>query len=200
MKKCLMSFLVLLISVSMTSFNTVTSNAEENSISNPPVIIIKPLGKIEASTIKNVQSTLLKFFPVVRISANEKMPAEAYYAPRKRYRADRIIRLLHNRSKNGEIYIGVTHSDISSTKGPNPDYGLMGLAVNPGKGAVVSDFRLKDKSKLSILALHEVGHTFGLPHCPNKGCYMQDAKGKDHTKQLTEYCDNCSHFLNKNLR
>lgn len=195
MKKHLIILFLLLISMSMTSFIPKPIHEDEKSIPNPQIIIIKPLGKIEASTIKNVQSTLLKFFPNVRISDAEKMPKEAYFAPRKRYRADRIIRLLHNRSKNGEIYIGITHADISSTKGSIPDFGLMGLAINPGKGAVVSDFRLNDKSKLGILALHEVGHTFGLPHCPKKGCYMQDAKGKNHTKQLMRFCDDCSKIL-----
>lgn len=195
MKKYLFSLFMLLLSMSMTSFTPKLIYTIEKTIPNPPIIIIKPLGKIEASTINKVRTFLLNFFPDVRISNNEKMPIEAYFAPRKRYRADRIICLLHNRSKNGEIYIGITHSDISTTKGSIPDFGVMGLALRPGKGAVVSDYRLKDKSKLGILAIHELGHTFGLPHCPNKGCYMQDAKGKDHTRQLLRFCDDCNLVL-----
>jgi archaemetzincin len=25
--------------------------------------------------------------------------------------------------------------------------------------------------------MHEIGHTLGLPHCPVKGCLMEDAEG-----------------------
>ena len=55
----------------------------------------------------------------------------------------------------------------------------------PGQAAVVSTFRLKKKARdaahvqrrLNNTALHEVGHTFGLDHCTEALCPMQDAEG-----------------------
>ena len=57
----------------------------------------------------------------------------------------------------------------------------MGLAYCPGNSCVVSDFRLKTKNKALHIArfkkviIHELGHNFGLPHCPDKKCVMTDA-------------------------
>ena len=55
----------------------------------------------------------------------------------------------------------------------------------PGQAAVVSSYRLRRKAKdrahvqfrVASTAVHEVGHTFGLPHCPEQRCVMQDAEG-----------------------
>lgn len=49
----------------------------------------------------------------------------------------------------------------------------------------MSTFRLRRKARdaahsidrLSNTALHEVGHTFGLDHCAEPRCPMQDAEG-----------------------
>ncbi len=160
-------------------------------------IVIQSFENFDEKTISKVKSTLSKYFTNVKINSSEKLPTEAYFAPRKRFRADKIIDILDKRSKKDEIFLGVTHEDISSTKGTIKDYGLMGLALKHGKGAVISDFRLKDKSKIDILAIHEIGHTFGLSHCPQKYCYMQSANGKDHTKQLNQFCISCTRYLKK---
>lgn len=29
--------------------------------------------------------------------------------------------------------------------------------------------------RLKKVTMHELGHNLGLPHCPNKHCFMQDA-------------------------
>jgi archaemetzincin len=170
-------------------------HSSKNPLQEPPRIILQPLGKTDPAAIKKVQADLAKYLPAVTINPAEKMPAETYYSPRKRYRADRIIRILHNRANKGEIYLGITQDDISTTKGSTYDYGVMGLAISPGKGAVVSDSRLKDKSKVNLLAIHELGHSFGLPHCKKNGCYMQDAKGRNHTANLKDFCSDCKKFL-----
>ena len=70
----------------------------------------------------------------------------------------------------------------------------MGLGFCPGKSCIVSTFRLRGKNreeKLFKLALHELGHTQGLKHCPTKNCFMRDAKGKDHWNELNGFCKRC---------
>jgi archaemetzincin len=45
--------------------------------------------------------------------------------------------------------------------------------------------------KLLKVALHELGHNFGLPHCSNTTCIMADAKGKDHLENEVGFCIIC---------
>jgi archaemetzincin len=116
------------------------------------------------------------------------LPKVAYYAPRKRYRADKLLDVLdelHGGAPATTRVLGLTSVDISTTNPPFEDWGIFGLGNMPGQAAVVSAHRLKRRAKdrdhvkfrVSTTAVHEVGHTFGLPHCTEERCVMQDAEG-----------------------
>ena len=47
------------------------------------------------------------------------------------------------------------------------------------------------KEQLVKLIKHELGHNFGLPHCPNKSCIMRDAEGGNHFDEMTGFCKKC---------
>jgi archaemetzincin len=74
----------------------------------------------------------------------------------------------------------------------------MGLGYRPGNSCIISTFRVT-KEKLEEqtykLALHEFGHTQGLPHCLGKTCLMRDAEGKNHLDKLKGYCEFCKNYL-----
>ena len=97
----------------------------------------------------------------------------------------------------------MTNKDISTKKGKDPDYGIMGLGFCPGKSCIASTFRLNGKNKnekLFKVAIHELGHTQGLAktntkHCPEKVCLMRDAEGKDHLNELKYFCSKCRPIL-----
>lgn len=152
---------------------------------------IVPLGKTNEKFTKEVFEDLKKIVDNVVLLPHEEMPRSAYYSPRKRYRADTLIHWMSNWAKKNEIFVGVTMQDISTTKGDNPDYGVMGLGFQPGRACVASSFRLRDKKNFFKVVIHELGHTAGLPHCPNKTCYMQDAEGGDPTGQEKDFCEKC---------
>lgn len=167
-------------------------------VKKPFIIIIQPLGDMPVQHVRHVQERLKKVYPHVRIKQSIELPSQAYYRPRKRYRADSLIRFLKDRTAEGNITIGMTSSDISHTTGSSVDYGIMGLGYQPGKSCVVSTFRLAKKnipSQFFKLCLHELGHTQGLPHCPEKTCYMRDAEGGNHFDEQTAFCKTCREYL-----
>ncbi len=81
---------------------------------------------------------------------------------------------------------------------------IFGLAHLGGRYAVVSTYRLQSSEEGLFFERvfkevnHELGHTFGLMHCKNRGCVMSfsnslwevDAKGRF-------FCENCSKILSK---
>ena len=159
---------------------------------------IQPLGNISEEQVKYVHGELIRIFPSVWINQAIPLPLSAFYAPRNRYRADSLIAFLNRVTEDGQVTIGITTKDISTTKGKIQDWGVMGLGFCPGKACVVSTFRLSKNELLDQLfktCIHELGHTQGLDHCPVKTCFMRDAEGGNPTNEETGFCSNCKAIL-----
>lgn len=162
------------------------------------VILIQPFKDLDTMTAKLIADDIKKIYPYVKILDAVDLPKEAFYKDRNRYRADTIISYLAKNTKNGFVKVGLTTKDISTNKGSVKDFGVMGLGYRPGKSCVASSFRLKKTNlneQLFKVVIHEIGHTQGLPHCPEKSCFMRDAEGKNPTDEETDFCNNCKEFL-----
>lgn len=165
-------------------------------------IALQPLGKVSADIVERVRVHLEEIYAVqVEVLPSKELPASAFYRPRERYRAEKLLDWLdENTAATFTKVIGVTTSDISTTKGDLFDWGIFGLGQLGLRPCVISTFRLgRDVPRGKMLlrtqrvAAHEVGHTFGLEHCPAPGCMMSDAEGKistvdNETGQLCERC------------
>lgn len=131
------------------------------------------------------------------------IPQSAYYAPRKRYRADKIIALQKEEYKDCDdiVIIGVTRKDISTSLHGQKDYGIMGLSYRHGNGnsCVVSSYRVPDRKNLHKVVLHEFLHSYGLPHCQKDDpqCYMKDANGKGNIAIQKYLCESCKKKLHQ---
>lgn len=137
---------------------------------------------------------------MVKFDLNPKMelPRNAYVKERNRYRADSLIRLLRDAHQKDTITVGLTNYDISTTKNEVKDWGVMGLGYRPGRGCVISTYRLTKQNKQAQLlkvVLHEIGHTLNLPHCPEKSCLMRDAEGGNPLNEEKDYCSKCKEKL-----
>lgn len=180
-------------------------NVVKEKAAKPAVtILIQPFKDIQPESIEKVTEGIKKVYPNVKVLDAIDFPENAYYKERKRYRADSIIKFLNNKTKEGFVTIGLTAKDISATRGTIKDFGIMGLGYRPGKACVASNFRLNKENRdeqFYKIAIHELGHTQGLPHCPEKMCFMRDAEGKNPTNEETDFCKKCKTFLiNKNWK
>lgn len=167
-------------------------------------ILIQPFKYIKQETVVKVTEGVKNLYPNVKVLDAIDFPANTYYEERNRYRADSIIKFLNKETKEGFVTIGLTSKDISATRGKIKDFGIMGLGYRPGKACVASSFRLSKENRdeqLYKIAIHELGHTQGLPHCLEKMCFMRDAEGKNPTNEETDFCKKCKTFLiNKNWK
>ncbi|WP_276877491.1 Zn-dependent protease [Chryseobacterium joostei] len=167
-------------------------------------ILIQPFQDIKSENLEKVVAGIKKVYPNVKVLEAIIFPENTYYKERNRYRADSIINFLSGKTKDGFVTIGLTSKDISATKGKIKDFGIMGLGYRPGKACVASMFRLNKENtdeQFYKIAIHELGHTQGLPHCPEKMCFMRDAEGKNPTNEETDFCKKCKTFLiNKNWK
>ncbi len=164
-------------------------------------IDIQPFSDASDELVKHVLREVKKRYPKVELRKAIPIPPQAYYKARNRYRADSLVNYLNRRHTPGHITMALTTKDISWTKGTIRDYGIMGLGLCPGDACVASTYRLSKTNtadQLYKIAIHELGHTQGLKHCPEKTCYMRDAEGKNHTNELRDFCRKCrQHLLTK---
>jgi archaemetzincin len=123
----------------------------------------------------------------VRVRPRVALPAAAYTKARRRWRAEKLLSFLSTAMPaDGTRILGLTGADISTTKGRFDDWGVLGLGEEPGVATVISSFRCRKKARdaaharerLAKVAVHEIGHSLGLDHCPTPGCLMHDAEGK----------------------
>jgi len=162
------------------------------------VFVLQPFTDIPPLQITSVYEMLKKINPKISIRKSISLPESAFYSPRNRYRANSIINYLNRFGSTDTVVIGLTSKDISITKGDIKNWGIMGLGLEPGNACIVSTYRLSKTnliSQLNKLALHELGHTQGLPHCNKNYCFMRDAEGGNHFDEETGFCQSCKSFL-----
>lgn len=172
------------------------------------VVAVQPLGKIDQKLVESVKRQLIANYGVdVVIKAALPLPNQAYYPARGRYRAEKLLAFLETTDKKADKILGLTAVDISTTKGKYEDWGILGQGQCGGRPCVVSTFRMKGSARNASKSLfqgrfakvvaHELGHTYGIEHCPKKGCLMEDAKGTVKTVDgETDFCADCKKHLN----
>lgn len=155
-------------------------------------INIIPYGNFPPELSTYIYDRFIKIYPHAKLLNPIPLPTSAFYQARNRYRADSLIKQLSARTPVNHVTLGLTVKDISYTKNQYSDFGIFGLSYMPGKACVASFYRLKNnKETLFKVAIHELGHTQGLDHCPNETCIMRDYNGKDISNKLTGFCPAC---------
>ena len=201
--------LVIIFIVSCNSDNTgksvILTDKKEIVKNEKHSISIVPFQGIDSNLIKELKTGILKQLKVeLDILEKTSLPDFAFYKLRQRYIADSLLIFLRQINKNKfEKIIGITTKDISTRKGTVENWGILGLGTCPGEVCVISSFRAgKDKVSPSVflhrmitLALHELGHTYGLEHCSVATCLMKDAEGKMNLDDGDSYYEKCRDYL-----
>lgn len=165
------------------------------------------LGNGDVSELSAVAKAIGSFYgSEVVILESTTLPEQAYYSARKRYKADSLLILEKIKPENIDKIVGITTSDISTSIVNSDDWGVFGLATLGGESCVTSTFRLRKGNNRTVIAerlqkvaLHEMGHTFGLDHCGSGSmdCLMRDGEGK--LKKVDEeqfiLCEECGMHL-----
>lgn len=135
----------------------------------------------------------------VQVMPNKPLTEELMNKAKTRYRASKILDQQQGLLKHpGDVVIGLTDKDISTSVHGYEDWGILGLSYLNKNNCVISTYRVNDKSQFWKVVLHEFGHGFlGLPHCPNNdsSCFMVDANGKPNLTPERHFCDSCSKFI-----
>jgi archaemetzincin len=168
-------------------------------------ILLAPVGVVEAWILESLQHGLAEHLGTeVRLGEGLDLPREAYDLLRHQYEAEVILAALAPGDE--QHVLGVVDADLYV---PRLNF-VFGLADAPGRRAVVALTRLHGDpgSGTSTMALfldralkeavHELGHTYDLGHCPDRECVMAfsnslaevDAKGG-------EFCSRCGASLRR---
>lgn len=176
------------------------------------VITLVPLGLDEQSLLEVLGGDLERVFDFrVRIVNRLEIPANSYNPRRNQYQAALFLTALRRclDPEKQEKVLGITDKDLY-IEGLNFVFGQAELS---GSFAVISFARLHQsfydlpEDRVLFLkrvikeAVHELGHTFGLKHCPNSNCVMCFSNSlHDTDRKNAEFCQSCKTRLEQLLR
>jgi len=211
--------IVLLLSCSVSDG---PEGVREKRLEDPDYIAkvgLQPIGKFEKTYLDTIKKAIEAIYGLeVVILPEMALPKSAYTTVRfPRYRADSLLHILDREIPDSlDFIMGLTSVDISTTKTDKDgnikkpeskyiDFGIFGLGYCPGNATVISVFRLENKNRkifferIKKVCVHELGHNFGLPHCPTITCVMEDAKETIKTIDNEELrlCEKCLAKISK---
>jgi len=158
-----------------------------------PRITLLPVGAPDRRALDDLARDLSGMGFVVELARRRAPPPRAFDAKRGQFHADALLGLAL--SVRAERVLAVTDVDLYAG-----DLNFVfGVAQPSGRTGVISLFRLhldadneRFRGRALKEAMHELGHTFGLGHCPDPGCVMWFSNTLGETdRKGAAYCHRC---------
>ncbi len=163
-------------------------------------ITLVPISAIEPDILVQLKQSLEQTYAsMVEISPQMEKPDCAYNPRRRQYLAPLILAAINEFAAEGKT-LGVADVDLYA---PGLNF-IFGQADIKRGRAVISLRRLRqeyyglaqDKELFSLRAtkeaIHEIGHTYGLMHCPDEACVMHFSNSlADTDRKEASLCQKC---------
>jgi archaemetzincin len=145
------------------------------------MITLVPIGEVDESLLENLGASLEEIFgQEIRVEEKMRLPEESWHRDRRQYLASSILAVLSPPSSSLDRVLGVVDVDLFAQR---LNFVFWQADVT-GRKAVISLHRLRQefyglphdedifRQRTLKEEVHELGHTYGLGHCPNPKCLM----------------------------
>jgi archaemetzincin len=163
-------------------------------------ITLKPLGNIAGEIMEELKDRVVGIFHCpVEIKAGFSDLTQAHNPERKQYFSSKLLASL-GKSEREERVVGIADVDLYV---PRLNF-VFGEADIVSGTAIISLCRLRQEyyglapdealflARAAKEIVHEVGHTFGLGHCPNNKCVMHFSNSlADTDLKEAHFCSRC---------
>ena len=169
-------------------------------------IYLLPLGFRNAPLLDRISAAVEKAFdlPAGRLQSVP-LPEYAYNESRGQYHSPTILKSLAVRVSGDALrLLAVTEADLYV---PQLSF-VFGEAAVDGRVCIISLYRLRPEfygrppdellfvERAAKEAIHELGHTFGLRHCPDQRCVMYFSNSiRDTDRKSAEFCAESAEHL-----
>jgi len=170
------------------------------------MISLMPVGRVHHDLLQPLAEGLTRRLNVACSIQPAGFEAEFAFNPlRRQYHSTEILKkIIQQPAKDTWKVLGVTEADLYI---PVLTF-VFGEAQLTNGGAVVSAHRLRQEfygmpadaallgARLLKESLHELGHTYGLRHCPDYTCVMSSSNGVERIDLKTaEFCADCAPLI-----